>query len=60
VRRSFRLRIYGYVVMPEGHSPSRLRAQANCPTQAKIGLEWATVLRKEREEREPSLSSWGH
>src|SRR5438046_8734389 len=44
VRRSYRLYVYGYVVMPEHvhlllSEPQR---DTNCPTQAKIGLEWAT------------------
>src|SRR5256885_11141143 len=44
VRRSFSLQVYGCVVMPEHvhillSEPER---DANCPTQAKIGLEWAT------------------
>jgi hypothetical protein len=47
VRRSFRLQVYGYVVMPE-HSPAAQRTATgcvqrwNCPTQAKGRLEWAT------------------
>jgi len=44
VCRSFSLQVYGYVVMPEHvhlllSEPER---DANCPTQAKTGLEWAT------------------
>jgi len=44
VRRSYRLYVYGYVVMPEHvhlllSEPQR---DTNCPSQAKIGLEWAT------------------
>jgi REP element-mobilizing transposase RayT len=44
VRRSFSLQVYGYVVMPAHvhlllSEPER---DTNCPTQAKIGLEWAT------------------
>ena len=44
VRRSFSLQVYGYVVMPEHvHLPlSEPQRDTNCPTQAKIGLEWAT------------------
>ena len=40
VRRSYRLYVYGYVVMPE--HVHLLLSEPNCPTQAKIGLEWAT------------------
>ena len=40
VRRSYRLYVYGYVVMPE--HVHLLLSETNCPTQAKIGLEWAT------------------
>ena len=47
VLRSYRLYVYGYVVMPEHvhlllSEPER---DTNCPTQAKIGLEWATCPR---------------
>src|SRR5690348_3452919 len=44
VRRSFRLQVYGYVVMPEHVHLllSEPEGDTNCPTQAKIGLEWAT------------------
>jgi transposase IS200 family protein len=44
VRRSFSLQVYGYVVMPE-HVHLLLSEpewDTNCPTQAKIGLEWAS------------------
>ncbi len=41
VRRSYRVYIYGYVVMPE--HVHLLLSEPNCPTQAKIGLEWATL-----------------
>src|SRR5205807_9189511 len=49
VRRSYRLYVYGYVVMPE--HVHLLLSETNCPTQAKIGLEWATPasLRSARE-----------
>jgi len=40
VRRSYRLYVYGYVVMPE--HVHLLLSEPNCPTQAKVGLEWAT------------------
>src|ERR1700756_5149482 len=40
VRRSYRVYVYGYVVMPE--HVHLLLSEPNCPTQAKIGLEWAT------------------
>jgi len=40
VRRSYRLYVYGYVVMPE--HVHLLLSEPNCPTQSKIGLEWAT------------------
>src|SRR5579864_8040833 len=40
VRRSYRLYIYGYVVMPE--HVHLLLSEPSCPTQAKVGLEWAT------------------
>ena len=40
VRRSYRLYVYGYVVMPE--HVHLLLSEPICPTQAKIGLEWAT------------------
>src|ERR1700751_5015843 len=39
VRRSYRLYVYGYVVMPE--HIHLLLSEPNCPTQAKVGLEWA-------------------
>src|SRR5437016_8316388 len=39
VRRSYRLYVYGYVVMPE--HVHLLLSEPNCPTQAKVGLEWA-------------------
>jgi len=32
--------LYGYVVMPE--HIHLLLSEPNCPTQAKVGLEWAT------------------
>jgi putative transposase len=40
VRRSYRVYVYGYVVMPE--HVHLLLSEPNCPTQARIGLEWAT------------------
>jgi putative transposase len=40
VRRSYRLYVYGYVVMPE--HVHLLLSEPDCPTQARIGLEWAT------------------
>ena len=40
VRRGYRLYVYGYVVMPE--HVHLLLSEPSCPTQAKIGLEWAT------------------
>ena len=40
VRRSYRLYVYGYVVMPE--HVHLLLSEPNCLTQAKVGLEWAT------------------
>jgi len=44
VRRSYRLYIYGYVyvVMPE--HVHLLLSEPRCPTQARIGIEWATRL----------------
>src|SRR6266446_8588991 len=48
VRRSFRLQVYGYVVMPEhvhlllSEPQQRDTSSDNCPTQAKTRLEWAT------------------
>jgi putative transposase len=49
VRRSYRLCVYGYVVMLEHvhlllSEPQR---DTNCPTQAKIGLEWATCPQRD-------------
>src|SRR5437870_875153 len=49
VRRSYRLYVYGYVVMPEHvhlllSEPQR---DTNCPTQANIGLEWATCPQRD-------------
>ena len=49
VRRSFSLQAYGYVVIPEHvhlllSEPER---DTNCPTQAKIGLEWATCPQRD-------------
>src|SRR5437870_4822112 len=40
VRRSYRLYVYGYVVMPE--HVHLLLSEPNCPTQARIRPEWAT------------------
>jgi REP-associated tyrosine transposase len=40
VRCSYRLDLYGYVIMPE--HVHLLLSEPNYPTQAKIGLEWAT------------------
>ena len=40
VRRSYRLYVYGYVVMPD--HVHLLLSEPDCPTQAKTGLEWAT------------------
>ena len=51
VRRSYRLYVYGYVVMPE--HVHLLLSEPNCPTQAKIGLEWAT---RGREPGAPAVS----
>ena len=43
VRRSYRLYVYGYVVMSGACSSTAQRTTTgNCPTQAKSGLEWAT------------------
>ncbi|PYX21888.1 MAG: hypothetical protein DMG82_16605 [Acidobacteria bacterium] len=49
--RELLLTLYGYVVMPE--HVHLLLSEPNCPTQAKIGLEWAT---RGREPGAPAVS----
>jgi REP element-mobilizing transposase RayT len=63
VRRSYRLYIYGYVVMPE--HVHLLLSEPNGPTQAKGGLEWATRRTELTHIPEPRLAftertrTWG-
>jgi len=58
VRRSYRLYVYGYVVMPE--HVHLLLSEPNCPTQAKIGLEWATRPAVPSKQKSPALPSGAH
>ena len=47
VRRSFSLQVYEYVVMPEHVHLLLSEPDTNYPTQAKIGLEWATCPQRD-------------
>ena len=56
VRRSYRLYVYGYVVMPD--HVHLLLSEPNCPTQAKGGLEWATPRTQSKIELEWAAPDW--